>query len=94
VRTIRKRHLRSRSTSIDADQQISPAHDPESAAATRELVEAAQEALGGLSEDDRATLAATLDEEAPAGVSGAAFRKRRERALTRLKEAWRHIHGH
>ena len=93
VRTIRKRHGRSRSTSIDADGQVSPAEDPERAAAERELVESAQAALGSLSQDDRATLAATLAEEAPAGVSGVAFRKRRERATTRLKEAWRRIHG-
>lgn len=93
VRTTRKRHVRSRSTSIDADEQVSPAKDPERAAAERELVEAAQAVLGSLSQDDRATLAATLAEEAPAGVSGAAFRKRRERAMTRLKEAWRRIHG-
>ena len=93
VRTIRKRHVRSRSTSMDADEHASPAHDPESAAATRELVEAAQTVLGALCEDDRVTLAATLAEETPAGVSGAAFRKRRERAMARLKEAWRHIHG-
>jgi len=93
VRTIRKRHVRSRSTSIDADEQASPADDPERAAADHERVEAAQAVLGSLSEDDRATLAATVAEETPAGVSSPAFRKRRERAMGRLKEAWRRIHG-
>jgi len=93
VRTIRKRHVRSRSTSIDADEQASAADDPERSAADHELVEAAQAVLGSLAEDDRATLAATLAEETPAGVSGPAFRKRRERAMARLKEAWRRIHG-
>jgi RNA polymerase sigma factor (sigma-70 family) len=92
VRTLRKRHVRSRSTSIDADEQASPTDDPERAAADHELIEAAQAVLGSLSEDDRATLATTLAEEIPAGVSGPAFRKRRERAMTRLKEAWRRIH--
>jgi RNA polymerase sigma-70 factor (ECF subfamily) len=93
VRTIRKRHIRARSTSIDTDEPVSPADDPERAASDHEQVEAAQAVLGTLSEDDRATLAATLAEETPTGVSGAAFRKRRERAMTRLKEAWRRIHG-
>jgi RNA polymerase sigma-70 factor (ECF subfamily) len=93
VRTIRKRHLRARSTAIDTDEHASQTDDPERATADRELVEAAQEVLGSLSEDDRATLAATLAEEAPPGLSGAAFRKRRERAMARLKEAWRRIHG-
>ena len=93
VRTIRKRQLRSRSTALDTDEQISPAADPERATADQELIEAAQEVLGSLSPDDRATVAATLAEEAPSGVSGAAFRKRRERAMARLKEGWRRIHG-
>ncbi len=93
VRTIRKRHIRSRSTSIDDDEQVSPVRDPERAATDHELVEAAQAVLGTLSEDDHATLAATFSEETPAGVSGTTFRKRSERALARHKEAWRRIHG-
>lgn len=93
VRTIRRRHSRSRSTPIEGDEHVSPAQDPERIATDHELVEAAQAILGSLSPDDRATLASTFAEETPAGVSGAAFRKRRERAMTRLKEAWRRIHG-
>jgi RNA polymerase sigma-70 factor (ECF subfamily) len=93
ARTLRKRHLRARSTPIDADAHVSPADDPETAAADRELIEAAQAVLGSLSQDDRATLSATFAEERPTGVSAAAFRKRRERAIARLKNAWRRIHG-
>jgi RNA polymerase sigma-70 factor (ECF subfamily) len=93
ARTIRRRHLRSKSTSIDADKRPSLDGDPESAAIEHELVEAAGEALGSLSESDRATLAATFAEDRPTDLSGAAFRKRRERAVARLKEAWRRIHG-
>jgi RNA polymerase sigma-70 factor (ECF subfamily) len=93
VRTIRKRHLRSRSSSSEADEQMSPATDPETAAVNDELIEAARAVLGSLSDDDRATLAATFAEEKPTDVSGATFRKRRERALSRLKDAWRRIHG-
>jgi RNA polymerase sigma factor (sigma-70 family) len=94
VRTTRKRHLRARSTSIEPDDQVSPTADPERAALEHELVEAARDVLGALPDDDRATLSATFDEEKPDGVSAAAFRKRRERAMSRLKEAWRRIHGH
>jgi RNA polymerase sigma-70 factor (ECF subfamily) len=93
TRTIRKRHFRSRSTSLDGDDHASPTWDPEKAVVDRELLEAAQSILGSLSEDDRATLAATFAEEKPTGVSSVAFRKRRERAVTRLKDAWRRIHG-
>jgi RNA polymerase sigma factor (sigma-70 family) len=93
VRTIRKRHLRSKSKSIEPDDQVSPTADPEQTALEHELIETAREVLGTLSDDDRATLAATFDEERPSGVSAATFRKRRERAMSRLKEAWRRIHG-
>ena len=93
ARTIRRRRLRSRSTSIDADKRPSLDGDPERVATEHELVEAAREVLGSLSESDRATLAATFAEDRPTGFSGAAIRKRRERALARHKEAWRRIHG-
>jgi RNA polymerase sigma-70 factor (ECF subfamily) len=93
VRTIRKRHARSRNTSIEPEAHAAPIADPERAALERELIEAARHVLGVLSDDDRVTLAATFEEERPSGVSGAAFRKRRERAMSRLREAWRRIHG-
>jgi RNA polymerase sigma-70 factor (ECF subfamily) len=93
ARTIRKRHHRSRSTSIETDQHASLTEDPEKAVVDHELVEAAQSILGSLSEDDRATLAATFAEETPTGISGPTFRKRRERAIARFKDAWRRIHG-
>jgi RNA polymerase sigma-70 factor (ECF subfamily) len=93
VRTARKRHLRSRSTSIDGHEPASLAEDPEGAAVEHELAEAAQSILGSLSEDDQATLVAAFAEKTPAGVSGATFRKRRERAVARLKNAWRTLHG-
>jgi RNA polymerase sigma-70 factor (ECF subfamily) len=58
----------------------------------RNLAEAALAAMGELSETDRETLVATfLDEVAPA--TGATFRKRRERALTRLRTMFRSLYG-
>ena len=93
ARTIRTRHVRARSISIDGYEHFPAADDPEQSVADHELVEAAAAVLGSLSEDDRATLTATFAGETPGGVSGATFRKRRERAMARLKEAWRRIHG-
>jgi RNA polymerase sigma-70 factor (ECF subfamily) len=93
VRTIRKRHVRSRSLAFEPDEHLLPTEDPERAIVDRELMEAAQAVLGSLSAEDRATLAMTFAEETPTGVAGPTFRKRRERAMARLKEAWRRIHG-
>lgn len=56
------------------------------------LVEAAVAAMGALSKDDRETLVATFWDEA-AAVSGATLRKRRERAIARLRKMWRKLYG-
>ncbi len=58
----------------------------------RLLVEAALHALGALSETDQQTLIATYWDTAAVG-QGATFRKRRERALTRLRDSFRRIYG-
>lgn len=50
------------------------------------------DALGNLSALDRETLTATFWEEA-ATTSGATLRKRRERALDRLRESFRKLYG-
>ena len=49
-------------------------------------------ALGELSEADRETLIATFWDEA-ASVSGATLRKRRERALDRLRKTFGRLYG-
>ena len=59
----------------------------------RDLVAAAQEVLGRLSPADQQTLLTTFEGEAPTDVSAATFRKRRERAVSRLRDAWRLIYG-
>lgn len=58
----------------------------------RDLVRAAVDAMGTLSPVDRETLLSTFSEEA-SQVSGATFRKRRERALARLRQAFRSLYG-
>lgn len=57
----------------------------------RELEEAALAALGQLSESDRAALVAAYWDEAPAGDP--ASRKRRQRAMERLRMAFRRLYG-
>jgi RNA polymerase sigma-70 factor, ECF subfamily len=60
--------------------------------AQRDLMQAARHALGELSPQDRETLVATFWEEAT-NVTGATLRKRRERALTRLRDAFKRLYG-
>jgi RNA polymerase sigma-70 factor (ECF subfamily) len=56
------------------------------------LTQAALAALGELSTADRETLVATFWDEA-ASVSGATLRKRRERAIDRLRNTFRRLYG-
>jgi RNA polymerase sigma-70 factor (ECF subfamily) len=66
--------------------------DTEEDLVRRDLVQAAASALGTLSADDQETLMATFWDEAP-GIPGATFRKRRERALDRLRAGFRRLYG-
>lgn len=93
VRTVRKRHERSKLALYDDAHAADDAKDPEWEIAERELIEAACSVLGQLSGNDQETLISTFSEEAPEGVAGATFRKRRERALVRLRTAWRRIYA-
>ena len=92
-RTILRRRSRRRevsdsllSASADASENV------EGALAKRDLIDAALSALGDLSSADRDTLIATFSDEA-AAVAGATMRKRRERALGRLRVAFRRLYG-
>lgn len=90
-RTLRRRLTRRRE--VPAEHVAEPAGEPaQDELVRRELVQAALAALGTLSENDRDTLMATFFDEA-AGVTGATLRKRRERALARLRDAWRRLYG-
>lgn len=60
--------------------------------AERELMRAAVDALGELSLPDRQALIATFWAEA-APVTGATLRKRRERALKRLRDKFKRLYG-
>lgn len=89
-RTLARKRTRRREVD-EAGAEAASAH-PEAELVHRNLGAAALAALGELSEADRETLLATFWEEA-ASVSGATLRKRRERALDRLRKTFRRIYG-
>ncbi len=93
VRTIQKQVTRARTTSVDGHDLADPAESAEAIVSREQLVAAARQVLGTLSESDQQTLIATFNDENPTSISGATFRKRRERALSRLKAAWRSVYG-
>lgn len=89
-RTQRKRRTRANETNEEA------AHESDDGAAAEEqeqrlLLAAAMNAMGTLSEADQQTLIDTYWDTAE--QSGATVRKRRSRALTRLRDAFRRIYG-
>ncbi|HEY0466729.1 MAG TPA: sigma factor [Polyangiaceae bacterium] len=94
-RSLRRRQFRRREHLDDTSpepQDGKPGADD--ALATRDLVRAAMAALGTLTAADQETLLATyLENGAPPSVGGATLRKRRERALTRLRAAFRRLYA-
>ena len=95
-RTIRRRTGRRREAALEAVAELAADGDSEAALAARELAAAAREALAELDPRDAATVIAALSDDPaarPAAVAPATFRKRLERALTRLRNVWRSRHG-
>ena len=90
-RTVLRRKSRRREVGEDMAPDV-PVAASDVAFEVLELVQKALEVMGELSESDRETLIATFQDEA-ASVAGATFRKRRERALNRLRAAFRSIYG-
>jgi RNA polymerase sigma-70 factor (ECF subfamily) len=90
-RTILRKKARRKEVAADMAPEAS-SDSSDAAFEQRELVQKAVEVLGGLSGPDRATLIATFQDEA-SSVAGPTFRKRRERALKRLRTAFRSIYG-
>jgi RNA polymerase sigma-70 factor (ECF subfamily) len=95
VRTLRRRAERRREH-VDKEEAALAlaAHGPtpEEALSERQLAIAAAELLGTLRPADAETLAAMARGERPP-IAAASFRKRVERALSRLRAAWRARHG-
>lgn len=93
-RTAQKRRARLRETGLEeASGQAADSKLPDVALADAELEAAATAVLGCLSDLDRRTMRLSLDDAAPQDVPPTTFRKRRERAIARLREAWRRIYG-
>jgi RNA polymerase sigma-70 factor, ECF subfamily len=94
ILTQRKRRLRRREVPIEASLEQAPdaAASQEEALLERERGTALDRALQTLDEEDRRTLGL-----APAActphIAGATLRKRKQRALDRLRDLWRSIHG-
>ena len=95
-RTVRRRRQRARTVPIEvAPEAASPGMTPEDTAIVAELLRAAEAVFGSLSATDRAVIEQTFAEEVHdrVSVSGPTLRKRRERALHRLRAAWRKAYG-
>jgi len=90
-RTIRRRRGRRREAPMEAADDLIGA-DAETEHVDRALTRAALTALEELSDTDRETLIATFWDES-ASTSGPTLRKRRERALTRLRNTFRRLYG-
>lgn len=73
------------------DAQVDPSASQEDVAIRAELVAAMGYAFGHLSGDDQRTLAAKMGKGAD--VAAATLRKRRQRALERLRLIWRRLYG-
>ena len=92
IRTVRRRRQRRREEPLPAVVALEDAGaGPEEMAMARERRALVEEALDALDPADAATLRAFLAEDRAA--SGATFRKRVQRALARLRAAWRMSHG-
>lgn len=95
-RTSRRRVHRRREDELALDAPLRDGTaDAETEVVGRDLMEAAGELLGTLRPDDVTTITAALDgnPDGRAGLAPATFRKRLERALARLRAAWRSKHG-
>lgn len=88
-RTLIKKHSRRRETAED-DERGDARPTPEDAVMERELLDVAAEAIGSLRARDRETLGLALGDAPP---SGPTFRKRRQRALARLRAVVRGRYG-
>lgn len=90
-RTLARQKSRRREVT-EAPEGTAVASSFEDAVVEEDLTRAAVTAMGRLSDADKETLLATFWDEA-ASVRGPTLRKRRERALERLRSTFRRIYG-
>ena len=92
IKTARRKQQRRREGPLDPEdlaRRADPAPSPEEAAVAQNLDAVLNETLRELPPADEATLRAFASGESPEAVESATFRKRVERALTRLRRHWR-----
>jgi RNA polymerase sigma-70 factor (ECF subfamily) len=95
VQTLRKKRARRRETGREPVHLPSSAATPEQSALDAELRLQLAAAVDMLSDSDREEIERYLGlaERASGGALGDAERKRRQRAISRLKQIWRSLHG-
>ncbi|MCY1017225.1 RNA polymerase sigma factor [Pyxidicoccus sp. MSG2] len=92
-RTYRKARQRRREEAPPDEDFADAAEGPEARLAGAQLAAVLRDVLEDLKPEDVATLAAAMGEAERPAVPPATFRKRVERAMTRLRAAWRTRHG-
>jgi RNA polymerase sigma-70 factor (ECF subfamily) len=94
VLTHRRRLQRRREVHDESSlaSQADEAASQEDKIATQEVRAALEQAIGALTDDDRRSLGLLPSPETDA-IPGATLRKRKQRALARLRDVWRAIHG-
>jgi RNA polymerase sigma-70 factor, ECF subfamily len=92
IRTLRRQEQRRREVPHEGgiEQITDTRQSPETLAIQSDLARALTEALGELSASDRDIL---LPADEAGGAGGALQRKRRQRALERLRTVWRRLHA-
>lgn len=91
-RTVLQRRRRRREQPLEPASAIAETGlNPEAVTLEQRLFAALRESMAGLSPQDQATLHEAFAEEGNSMTP--LFRKRKERALSRLRNAWRRIHG-
>lgn len=91
-RTVRRRTQRRKEVGVE-QSPAAVSEDAEALLMDGGLSGSLDAALAELPELDRETLLLTLKDEAPVGVHPTTFRKRRERAVMRLRTVWRALYG-
>lgn len=93
-RTLRQRRLRRGEVAVSAAGQVAEERpSPEEALIVRDLEAAFSDVFATLRPEDIHTLALAADRAARPPIPAATFRKRVERAMERLRLAWRAKHG-
>jgi RNA polymerase sigma-70 factor (ECF subfamily) len=94
IMTLRKRSQRRREVHDDTALAEKTDHgaSQEEALLSRELLLAFEQAIGALADEDRIVLG-LVPNVADLGPAGPAHRKRKQRALDRLRGVWRSIYG-